>query len=49
MRRAKVGGYRDYFDDAQLAQLDALTEERLLPGFGYLATEQAEPRAAASA
>jgi Sulfotransferase domain len=52
VRRAKVGGYRDYFDDAQLARLDALTEERLLPGFGYLAREQAgaeSPRAAASA
>jgi hypothetical protein len=44
VRRAKVGGYRDYFDDAQLARLDALTEERLLPGFGYLAREQPEPR-----
>ena len=50
VRRAKVGGYRDYFDDAQLAQLDALVEERLLPGFGYLASERPEPpRAAASA
>jgi hypothetical protein len=53
VRRAKVGGYRDYFDDAQLARLDALTEERLLPGFGYLACEQVAgaepPRAAASA
>jgi Sulfotransferase domain len=53
VRRAKVGGYRDYFDDAQLARLDALVEERLLPGFGYLARERAaaaEPtRAAASA
>ena len=49
VRRAKVGGYRDYFDDAQLVQLDALTEARLLPGFGYLAGEQPAPRAAASA
>ena len=50
VRRAKVGGYRDYFDDAQLAQLDALVEERLLPGFGYRASERPEPpRAAASA
>ena len=32
VRRAKVGGYRDYFDDAQLAEIDAMTEERLLPG-----------------
>ena len=41
VRRAKVGGYRDYFDDAQLVQLDALTEARLLPGFGYLAARAA--------
>jgi hypothetical protein len=40
VRRAKVGGYRDYFDERQSAQLDAMTEERLLPGFGYLATER---------
>lgn len=40
VRRAKVGGYRDYFDDAQAARLDAMTEERLLPGFGYLAAER---------
>jgi hypothetical protein len=48
VRRAKVGGYRDYFDDGQAARLEALTEERLLPGFGYLAAEQAAVRAAAS-
>lgn len=40
VRRAKVGGYRDYFDDRQTETLDALTEERLLPGFGYLRSEQ---------
>ena len=50
VRRAKVGGFRDYFDEAQLKQLDAMVEERLLPGFGYLAHERPEPpRAAASA
>ena len=49
VRRAKVGGYRDYFDAAQTAQIDALTEARLLPGFGYLAAEQAQPQAALSA
>jgi hypothetical protein len=43
VRRAKVGGYRDYFDEAQLAQLDATVEQRLLPGFGYLASEQRSP------
>lgn len=37
VRRAKVGGYRDYFDDAQLAAIDALVAERLDPVFGYSA------------
>lgn len=49
VRRAKVGGYRDYFDEAQLKQLEALVEERLLPGFGYLASERREPVRVASA
>lgn len=40
VRRAKVGGYRDYFDDRQTETLDAMTEARLLPGFGYLRSEQ---------
>jgi len=35
VRRAKVGGYRDYFDDAQLAEIDALVDARLDPVFGY--------------
>jgi hypothetical protein len=45
VRRAKVGGYRDYFDDAQAAALERVIEERLLPGFGYLARERAQPGA----
>lgn len=40
VRRAKVGGWRDYFDDAQAATVDRMVEERLLPGFGYLARER---------
>jgi hypothetical protein len=35
VRRAKVGGYRDYFDDAQCARIDALVRERLSPFYGY--------------
>ena len=35
VRRAKVGGYRDYFDDGQLATIDAMVEETMLPDFGY--------------
>jgi hypothetical protein len=35
VRRAKVGGWRDYFDDAQIAMIDDRVEAMLLPGFGY--------------
>ncbi len=35
VRRAKVGGYRDYFTDDQAAELDALVADRLSPAFGY--------------
>jgi len=35
VRRAKVGGYRDYFEDAQLIEVDRLVDEGLDPVFGY--------------
>jgi hypothetical protein len=35
VRRAKVGGYRDYFDDAQVAAIDTLVAARLSPLYGY--------------
>ncbi|MFZ5654773.1 MAG: sulfotransferase domain-containing protein [Pseudomonadota bacterium] len=35
VRRAKVGGYRDYCTDAEVARIDALVAERLHPCFGY--------------
>jgi len=35
VRRAKVGGYRDYFDDAETQQIDAITDESLSPVWGY--------------
>ncbi|HVP31699.1 MAG TPA: sulfotransferase domain-containing protein [Myxococcota bacterium] len=35
VRRAKVGGYRDYFDEAQAARIDALVRGRLSPVYGY--------------
>jgi hypothetical protein len=35
VRRAKVGGYRDYFDDRQLAVLDEWVATRLNPCLGY--------------
>ena len=35
VRRAKVGGYRDYFDAAQVAEIDRMVDETLAPVFGY--------------
>jgi Sulfotransferase domain len=35
VRRAKVGGWRDYFDDQQVAAIDALLAARPAPPFGY--------------
>jgi len=35
VRRAKVGGWRDYFDDDQVERIDALVEDRLDPVYGY--------------
>lgn len=41
-RRGKIGGYRDYFEEEQLAELEALVAERLSPTLGYT-----EPRPSA--
>ena len=35
VRRAKVGGYRDYFSDQQVQRINALVTERLDPVYGY--------------
>jgi len=35
VRRAKVGGYRDYFSAEQTGELEQLVAERLSPAFGY--------------
>ena len=35
VRRAKVGGYRDYFDDEQVARMDELVRSKLSPLYGY--------------
>lgn len=40
VRKAKVGGYRDYFDDDQVAELDAMVNSSLLPQFGYTSAER---------
>lgn len=46
VRRAKVGGYRDYFSDEELAAIDAMLERDLLSGLGYKVSEQTEQGAA---
>ncbi|MFO0691056.1 MAG: sulfotransferase domain-containing protein [Myxococcota bacterium] len=35
VRRAKVGGYKDYFDEAQAAEIDEYVRKELSPAFGY--------------
>jgi hypothetical protein len=35
VRRAKVGGYRDYFSDDQVETIDAWVDAHLTPAFGY--------------
>ena len=42
VRKAKVGGYRDYFDDDQVAELTAMVDSQLSPVFGYTSQEQQE-------
>ena len=34
-RRAKVGGYQDYFDDAEVAAIAEFIDKTLDPRFGY--------------
>ncbi len=43
VRRAKVGGYRDYFDDAELERIDAYVREHLTPAFGYPEEQSGSP------
>ncbi len=42
VRKAKVGGYKDYFDDDQVAELDDMVDSQLLPVFGYTSGETGE-------
>ncbi len=35
VRRAKVGGYRDYFSAEEIAKIDDIIRRRLSPAFGY--------------
>lgn len=39
VRRGKVGGYRDYFDDDQARQIDEFVGARLDPVYGYVPSE----------
>jgi hypothetical protein len=39
VRKAKVGGYRDYFDDAQVTEFTTMVDQGLLPAFGYTTKE----------
>jgi hypothetical protein len=41
VRRAKVGGYRDYFEDDKVAVIDAMVQQRLAPLYGYSAAGEA--------
>jgi Sulfotransferase domain len=41
VRRAKVGGWRDYFDDQQVRAIDGLLAARPKPPFGYGAAARA--------
>lgn len=39
VRRAKIGGYRDYFTDDEVNAIEARVEHELLPAFGYHPSE----------
>ena len=43
VRKAKVGGYRDYFSAEQIAAMQALVRERLDPLFGYQSEVDSPP------
>ena len=40
VRRGKVGGWRDYFSIEEADEIDALVDATLLPGFGYVSSEE---------
>ncbi|MCB9944496.1 MAG: sulfotransferase domain-containing protein [Geminicoccaceae bacterium] len=49
VRRAKVGGYRDYFEDGQIETIEAMIDRDLLPGFRYGRNENADRNEAVGA
>lgn len=48
VRKAKVGGYRDYFDDAQIEAMNRMVAERLDPLFAYKSGELSPDQAASA-
>ena len=49
VRRGKVNGYRDYFSEDQVAEMEALVNSRLSPVFGYHTEDTATSPQAATA
>ena len=47
VRRAKVGGYTDYFSEDEIAKIDALVAETLSSDYGYDAPPEPDTRATA--
>ncbi len=47
VRRAKVGGYRDYFEDEQAARIDEMIRDKLSSFYGYGASDGRERAASA--
>lgn len=45
VRRGKVGGYRDYFSEEEIAEIDTQIDARLWPVFGY-GSNPATPKSA---
>jgi len=42
-RRAKVGGYKDYFDESQAGEIDRLVSQGLSPAYGYDGAPESDP------
>jgi hypothetical protein len=45
VRRAKVGGYRDYFEEHEIAAIEELIQVTLAPSFGYGSNDTANTSA----
>jgi hypothetical protein len=43
VRRAKVGGYKDYFDESQAGEIDRLVSQGLSPAYGYDGAPESDP------